>query len=305
MDISFVIPAFNEEEFLPLCLNSIAKYCSDYEFEIILIDNGSTDSTAQLATDLGAKVIVKPEGTISSLRNTGAKHSSGNILIFLDADIELTQQWHSEFVKIYPTVKEQPILTGSQAATPTPPTFLEKFWFEEFYKKQEITHLGSAHLILSRKCFDMIGGFNEALETGEDYDFCQRAKKANINLMNNISLRVVHHGFPKRISDFIKRESWHGKSDFTSLQSLLNSKVAIASVIFFVSHLILLFALLTSNWFVGSLAFLAILGLLSMSIITKYSHSNFTAKAVNLLIFYFYYVGRTWSGLKVLKEKLN
>ncbi|MGC9158366.1 MAG: glycosyltransferase family 2 protein [Terracidiphilus sp.] len=85
MKISVVIPAYNAERFLPRCLASVFAQTLQ-PHEVIVVDDGSTDRTAALASELGAKVISQPNGGISAARNTGIRNASSEWIALLDAD---------------------------------------------------------------------------------------------------------------------------------------------------------------------------------------------------------------------------
>jgi glycosyltransferase involved in cell wall biosynthesis len=90
--LSFLIPAWNEQEHLSRAISSIHASCAEIKFddyEIVVCDNNSTDRTPAIARDCGVKVIFEPVNRISRARNSAAKASSGEWLIFLDADTVL------------------------------------------------------------------------------------------------------------------------------------------------------------------------------------------------------------------------
>lgn len=88
IDYSIIIPAYNEEFLLANTLESLQKEMAGISLsgEIIVTDNNSTDRTAEIAKNAGAKVVFEPVNQISRARNTGAKHAEGRYLIFIDAD---------------------------------------------------------------------------------------------------------------------------------------------------------------------------------------------------------------------------
>lgn len=92
MKFSFIIPALDEEEYIGDCINSI-KVQSEEVFEIIVVDNGSTDNTVEIARDKGCKVFFEEDRGISLARNKGAKVAKGDYLCFIDADGRLTKNW--------------------------------------------------------------------------------------------------------------------------------------------------------------------------------------------------------------------
>jgi len=85
---SVIIPAYNEEELLPHTLRALdtAMLTSPMAGEVIVVDNNSTDKTADIAQQFGAKTIFEKFNQISRARNAGAHHAQGRYFIFLDAD---------------------------------------------------------------------------------------------------------------------------------------------------------------------------------------------------------------------------
>jgi glycosyltransferase involved in cell wall biosynthesis len=87
--LSIVVPAYNEAALLPACLDSAraaAAACGLKEWELIVCDNASSDATARLAAERGAKVVFEPVRRIARSRNAGAAAASGEWLLFIDAD---------------------------------------------------------------------------------------------------------------------------------------------------------------------------------------------------------------------------
>jgi glycosyltransferase involved in cell wall biosynthesis len=83
--VSVIIPAFNEQDYLPQLIKALHN--QSYEnIEIIISDNASTDKTAEVAKSMGARVIRVEEKNLSLVRNKGAEIANGEILFFLDSD---------------------------------------------------------------------------------------------------------------------------------------------------------------------------------------------------------------------------
>jgi glycosyltransferase involved in cell wall biosynthesis len=85
MKISVVIPAYNAAHFLPRCLNSVFAQTLQ-PAEVIVVDDGSTDDSADVAKKLGARVVSRLNGGLSAARNTGVHNSSSEWVALLDAD---------------------------------------------------------------------------------------------------------------------------------------------------------------------------------------------------------------------------
>ncbi|MEN8169081.1 MAG: glycosyltransferase [Pseudomonadota bacterium] len=88
IDYSIIVPAYNEEKWLPLTLESLHLAMGNIELsgEIIVVDNNSSDATASVAEQAGARVVFEPVNQISRARNAGAKVAMGKYFVFVDAD---------------------------------------------------------------------------------------------------------------------------------------------------------------------------------------------------------------------------
>lgn len=94
--LSIIVPVYNTEKYLNDCINSII--ISDKNFELILVDDGSTDSSAKICEDLckkdsRIKFFHKENGGVSSARNYGLEHSIGKYIMFVDSDDILSENW--------------------------------------------------------------------------------------------------------------------------------------------------------------------------------------------------------------------
>ncbi len=88
---SLIIPAYNEEAYLPALLDSVDKARTNYaggpdDIEVVVADNASADSTADLARSSGCRVVREDRRVIAAVRNTGARNARGHVLVFVDAD---------------------------------------------------------------------------------------------------------------------------------------------------------------------------------------------------------------------------
>jgi len=302
--LSFVVPARNEAAHIPRTLASIHAFAPPYSYEVIVVDNGSTDATAELARGAGATVLSSAGGTIAAVRNQGVAHARGQVLVFLDADVSLTADWQARLPHALALLDgARPAITGSHCGPPDDGGWIERNWFRQFALEQGSTHLGTGHLLIRRDLFERLGGFDESLETGEDYEFCQRAVQAGAEIVNDPALRVVHHDFPKDLPAFVRREAWHGRGDLRSWRAFLNSKVAVGAAVFLFAHLLLLLgALLPGGGRVAAAGAALLLALLLASTWKKYRHAPWAARLVNAVLFYFYYLGRSLSFAHVLQR---
>lgn len=296
--ISFIIPAYNEENNIRATIESIQSENLGYDYEIIVIDHNSTDKTNFIAKQLSTTVIEKQGGTISSVRNYGVKISKGDILVFLDADVTLTKQWFASIGGVVLQIQHDSyIIAGSHCAAPENGNWIERNWFNNYVHEKNTTNLGAGHMIISRQFFSRIGGFDEGLITGEDYAFCMAGLKAGGRIINNSGLRVIHNGYPATLVGFIKREAWHGKGDATSVSATLESKVAIASLLFVGLHVAIVILLFSTEFrrVLWTIPIAGIIALVVFSSWRKFGHCNLLIILINSVIFYFYFLGRSLS----------
>lgn len=116
--ISVVIPAYNEEKCLSACLGSLKKQTFK-DFEIVVVDNNSTDKTAKIARSFGAKVVKEPIQGMTPARERGFKEAKAEIIARTDADTVVTSNW---LEIIYQTFKKYPDVVGITGPwlSPTP-----------------------------------------------------------------------------------------------------------------------------------------------------------------------------------------
>lgn len=91
--ISVVIPAYNEADFLPRCLKSLCAQVDAPPYEIIVVDNASTDNTSAVAKEYGAKVVYEPEQGVVHARQAGLTAAKGEIIVSTDADSFFKPDW--------------------------------------------------------------------------------------------------------------------------------------------------------------------------------------------------------------------
>jgi len=127
--LSIIIPVKNEAANLEKCLRSIRDARSvDLSYEILVIDNGSTDGTVDVANKYQATVFVVPDATVAGLRNYGADHATGEILAFIDADCTVEPNW---FDAIVPYVTDNSVnCFGSPPGIPLRSTWVQRCWYQ-------------------------------------------------------------------------------------------------------------------------------------------------------------------------------
>jgi len=101
--ISVIIPTYNEEKFISVCLSSLKKqnFNKEKDYEIIVVDNGSTDNTAQIVKDFKVKLIYEPQKGISSAIKRGISESKGKIIAVTNSDTAVNPDWISNICKAF------------------------------------------------------------------------------------------------------------------------------------------------------------------------------------------------------------
>jgi glycosyltransferase involved in cell wall biosynthesis len=219
--VSVVIPAFNEEEMIAKCLQSITE--GDYpknRYQIVVIDNGSDDRTKEICQYHGAVVLENSEKKVSGLRNIGAFQAKGDLLAFLDADCVVAENWLREGIRYY--LCDEIIAWGAAPRPPENSTWVQNTLFSVRRAKkaiQTVEWLESMNLFVRKSDFFKIGGFSEELVTAEDVDFCYRLKALKAGkILSDQRIRVFHLGEAPTIKKFFKKELWRGLGNITSIR---------------------------------------------------------------------------------------
>ena len=223
--LSFIVPARNEAGLIAAAIENIRAFApSETSWELIIVDNGSTDGTADIARSYSEAWLLKAQGSVGAARNIGAARAQGSILVFLDADVRLTASWRSAIGGVLSELLVSPrLVTGSTVGIPPRPSIIERYWFYPATRTPR-RYVNSGHLIIGQQFFRELGGFDARLVTGEDFELCTRACANGGEVRDSRALEVVHLGFPKTLAQFARRELWHGQGDGASLARILGLK---------------------------------------------------------------------------------
>ena len=186
-DISYsvIIPAYNEEVFLPYTLAGLhmAMKSVPSPGEIIVVDNNSSDMTAEVARECGAKIVFEPFRQIARARNSGAQAAKSAFLIFLDADTFLPPPLLNEALALLESGSYcgGGTLLNFDSQLPFMADMLVKFW--NWLSKTNKLAAGSFIFCLAQGFFE-IGGFDEKTYAGEEIFLSRRmstwGKKHNL-----------------------------------------------------------------------------------------------------------------------------
>lgn len=198
---SIVIPAYNEEKMIGGCLESVKKQRVDFSYEIIVVDNNSTDRTAEVARLAGVRVVSETVRGVGRARKTGTEAAQGEYVLHLDADTRLPEDY---LINALSKFKKDPNLTclGGQFY------FYDASWWKSVLRFFILYSLKFFAVALFRSKFGPMGnnmsfkkedynktsGFNPALNFCEDADLAKKLSrlgrvKMDMGLKSYVSVR--------------------------------------------------------------------------------------------------------------------
>lgn len=177
MNISIIVPTFNEEQYLPLLLSDIREQ-SHQPHEVIVADAQSTDATREIAESFQAHVI---DGGLPGVgRNAGAKVATGELLIFFDADVRLP---NVDYLRdcVY-EFKQRNLDLATCDVSPLEDTAINQLMLKTYNAYTRLTERVKAHapgfcIFVKRSIHQEIDGFDEEVLLAEDHDYVQRASR--------------------------------------------------------------------------------------------------------------------------------
>jgi glycosyltransferase involved in cell wall biosynthesis len=175
--LTIVIPAYNEEAYLPETLDAIMGAVGSIEAEVIVVDNLSTDRTRDVAIERGAKVIAESERNIAAVRNAGAGAASGDVIAFVDADTIVRP---GVFEKVIDALSDERCVGGSGAVEyPAIESRVVVAWFMLLWPflGNIFNMRGGALQFCRRSVFEDLNGYDSTIFVGEDIDFHWRLDK--------------------------------------------------------------------------------------------------------------------------------
>jgi len=191
MKLSIIIPAYNEEENIAKCLKSIfrEKDGRDFDMEIIVVDNASTDKTGEISASFpGVKTVYEKKKGILWARRAGYLASSGDLIANIDADTMLTRGWIDKVFREFSRHPRLVALSGPFIYYDL--SLWQRIFVKIYYINGKILYLFTHYLfragsmlqggnyIITRAALDRIGGYDTNLDFyGEDTDIGRKVEK--------------------------------------------------------------------------------------------------------------------------------
>lgn len=211
--VSIIIPAYNQAAYTMNCLESILLYTKGITYEVIVADDGSTDETVKLPKYVSHVRVVRSGGNLGFLRNcnNAAGYAKGKYLFFLNNDTRVTEGWLPPLVKL---LESDPSIGMTGAKLVYPDGRLQEagaiIWRDgsgcnygrmedparpEFNYVRDVDYISGAAILISRKLWDQLGGFDESLAPAyyEDTDLAFAVREAGLRVVYQPQSVIVHY----------------------------------------------------------------------------------------------------------------
>ena len=192
--ISVIIPAYNAERYLEETVQSVREQQWEGPLEIIVVNDGSADSTEALAKSLGCRVVSIPQSGPAAARNEGIKNASNDLIFFLDADDVLAE---GSFEVLYAPMAQDPAVSAvfgrakDFISPDVPPDEAKKIRYNVDGYEGRLTGCS----FLKKDVLEQVGPFDESLKSGETVDWMVRLRASAVRtagIPDIVLLRRIH-----------------------------------------------------------------------------------------------------------------
>jgi glycosyltransferase involved in cell wall biosynthesis len=199
--ISVIVPVYNGSKFLPSCLDAL--FASQYSsFEVIVVDDGSTDESAEISRKKGATVIpsLRRQSGPAAARNLAAEKTRGNILMFVDADVVVKPETLAKVAAAFNRQPEISALFGSYDDEPGEQNFLSQYrnllhHFVHQNSNPQASTFWAGLGAIRREAFLAVGGFDcerFAVPSIEDIELGSRLRAAGHQILLDKDIQAKH-----------------------------------------------------------------------------------------------------------------
>lgn len=209
--VSIIVPTFNSGAYLERCLHSI-KLQSYQNIELIVVDNNSSDNTKEIAKKYTNKVFnFGPER--SAQVNYGVTQANGDFVYKVDSDFVLDREVIDQCVKKSMEGYDAVVVHNSPDVRVSWIAKVRKFEVDMY--KYDLTH--SSARFIKKGVYKKVGGFNEEITAGEDYDFQNKLNRGGFKT-GFIDAEALHLGEPRNFWKHMRKYYDYGK-DFVNYKS--------------------------------------------------------------------------------------
>ena len=220
--ISVVIPAHDEEKTIHIALDSLGKQTTKTPFEVIVVDNASTDRTAEVARALGARVVSEPQKGVHFARRAGVAAARGSIIASTDAETAVPQDWLERIEEFF-AADQTTVALGGPYTSYDADTWGLRFFFNvvliagfriDFVMNGFRHYLAASNMAFRRWAYDKVGGYHTTHFLGEDVDLSKRLNTVGRvlyirKLVVSTSSRRYKQGFWKALYIYLMNHFEH------------------------------------------------------------------------------------------------
>ena len=204
--VSVIIPTYNSEKTLRLCLESIKRQTYK-NIEVIVVDNFSIDRTVDIAKSYGAK-IVQERAERSKAKNVGLRLAKGQYVLFIDSDMELTSKVVEECVTL---IESKPKVGGIIIPERS---IGNSYWVKvrDFERSFYRGTLIESPRFFRRDIALKVGGFDEDLVFYEEATLPYKVENIGYDIRARIKAEILHHEDDFSILEWLKKKYYYGKT---------------------------------------------------------------------------------------------
>jgi glycosyltransferase involved in cell wall biosynthesis len=205
--VSAIIPTYNSDRFLDKCLESL-KTQTWKNLEVIVADDGSTDKTLEIAQKYRCNVARNPKKGRAEAKNEGMRLSSGEYLMFIDSDMELTSNVVSECIEL---ANNDPNVGGIVI----PELSLgSSFWVKarDFERSFYFGSIVESARFFPAKLAKEVGGFEENLVFFEESTLPYKVQRKGYNVFARVKSPIFHHEENFSLFPWLVKKFYYGKT---------------------------------------------------------------------------------------------
>lgn len=240
MIVTVIICTLNRSNYLDKALESLANQIFDpSSFEVIVVDNGSTDNTKNTVISKSDKFfnlryIFEPQKGLSNARNTGLKEASGKYIAYLDDDAVACPKWLANMLNCFETIKPSPSCVGGKVSpiweAPRPIWLADQLlgyltiidWSDIPVFIEKPRYIAGANMAFPKDVLQQLGGFSTTLGrkgkkllSNEELDLQEKIMNEGHAIYYDPAIQVSHHAPASRLNQewFLNRLYWQGISE--------------------------------------------------------------------------------------------